>query len=285
MRKYKFIIRIRNLFITFLIIIFTIKYVKNSIESMVTNHLQDFKNDLIKYDYMLNSTINYPYISGTNLFFYSDYVYVENYNNLEPVDKLRNGDVLFVKMTLLENFFKKIFPQIKVKFVLITYNYDEYCEKRFQKYIENNKIISWFSSNPSFSHPKLVPLPLGFQSVYIESFNSLISQMETKLKLSFIGSLKDREKVMFLQNFSSKNLIPWKNRKNLIYANFRIHSGDPGGREILKKTLKKFDQVFYADTNLNYSTYMYHLGNSKFVICPKGYGLDSHRFYESILMG
>ena len=30
---------------------------------------------------------------------------------------------------------------------------------------------------------------------------------------------------------------------------------------------------------------MNNIGNSKYVLCPRGNGLDTHRFYETILMG
>ena len=55
--------------------------------------------------------------------------------------------------------------------------------------------------------------------------------------------------------------------------------------------LKIKDSYFKNLTNVlisgrvSYDIYLSHLENSKYVLCPRGNGLDTHRFYETVLMG
>jgi len=36
---------------------------------------------------------------------------------------------------------------------------------------------------------------------------------------------------------------------------------------------------------VDYPTYVNHIGNSKYVLCPRGNGLETLRFHEAVLMG
>lgn len=278
----------KKLRIIFLIFIITtsIQYVNKLVDSTIHKHIKYFKRYLELNDNILRSTITTPYISGTNFYFQADYVYTEHFKNIEPVEKLDNGNVIFVKMTLVDEFFTKIFPLITKRIILITYNYDEPSLKKHKRYLLNTNLLAWFSSNPGFFHPKHIPLPLGFQSSYLEGFKTLALRLETKLKDTLHISLRDSEKVNFLRDFeASSYLKPWKKRKYLLYVNFLVHNSDPGDRVKLKSYFKAFKNVLYVDSKVDYFTYMNHLNDSKYVICPSGYGLDSFRYYESILMG
>lgn len=74
-----------------------------------------------------------------------------------------------------------------------------------------------------------------------------------------------------------------------MYINFYIHKEksyepDPGRRRELRNHFRNFTNV-YDVVREDYFSFMNNLGNSKFVMCPQGFGLDTYRYWEAILMG
>jgi hypothetical protein len=110
-------------------------------------------------------------------------------------------------------------------------------------------------------HPKHIPLPIGLENPTYVPF-----------KLDFVRAVNET------------NLIPWERRKYLLYLNFNSAT-NPSARKHLLTRFKDIPEVLISQKRLDYASYMNHIGDSKFVLCPRGNGLDTHRFYETILMG
>ncbi len=214
---------------------------------------EDYRPDLA-----IDNTGTYPFISGSNLVFISNYVYDFHVNNIEP-QNLKDGDIIFVKIDLIDKFFNNIFPMIDKKFILITQNGDFSTDIKHKKYLYYKKLIAWFGQNPGFQHPKHIPIPIGIENTFYNP-----------------------KKILFQRNIT--NLIPWKDRKYLLYLNYNP-STNSKHRKNLHKLFESFDNILIISKKVNYLTYMNHIGNSKYVLCPRGNGLDTHRFYETILMG
>ena len=172
-----------------------------------------------------------------------------------------NGDILFVKTDLCEQFFTVDYPKIRHKFILLTHNSDHPANVIHSKYLNDNKLIAWFAQNPGFEHNKLIPIPIGFEN-----------PIWFPIKLKYIRNVKE------------SNLIPWNKRKYLLYINFNSNT-NPKAREYLLSLYSNIPNVFINKQRVDYSTYMSHIENSKYVLCPRGNGLDTHRYYETILMG
>jgi hypothetical protein len=47
----------------------------------------------------------------------------------------------------------------------------------------------------------------------------------------------------------------------------------------------RFKDAFFTKERVSFTKYMDTIGNSRFVFCPRGNGIDTHRFYETVLMG
>ena len=201
-----------------------------------------------------------PYVSGACFVLYSDFIYDEGVKNVESgLSKIKQGDVIFVKIDLIEEFFKKIYPLINARIIVITHNGD--LPANFYPQLEESKLIAWFGQNPTFEHKKFIPIPIG-----LENPN------------------REPQKIKICRNISEKSLIPWKNRKYLLYLN--VNAGtNLGAREYLYSQFKNIKEVLIADKRLSFQEYMETIGNSKYVLCPKGNGLDTHRMYETVLMG
>lgn len=229
----------------------------NENKTIVRNLLKNFRTD-----FTLDSSGTLPYISGANLILIADFVYDFYVQNIQPVSQIKNGDVIYVKTDNIHIFFRKIFPKIEKKFILITHNSDYATDARHAKYLNDNKLIKWFGQNPGFLHPKFVVLPIGLENPIWYPFKTKFIQ---KLNLS-------------------TDIIEWKNRKYSIYVNFSPNT-NPTAREYLFSYYSQFKDVLIVKKKVNYTTYMNQMGNSKYVLCPRGNGLDTHRYYEAILMG
>jgi hypothetical protein len=174
---------------------------------------------------------------------------------------VKSGDVVYVKTDLQTEFFQKIYPNIHEEFILVTHNSDYETNVALKHYLDQDKIIAWLGPNPGFEHPKHIPLPLGLENTV------------------FYPS-----KIEFIRALNVTSLIPWEKRKYLVYLNFNSGT-NPGARKYLFDLFKDIPGVLISQKRLDYASYMNHIGDSKFVLCPRGNGLDTHRFYETIIMG
>jgi len=251
--------------IIFLIIILLYQWrICNHIKEI--NKFYKIKSHSYRHDLARDSTGTLPFISGSNLVFISDYVYDRKVQNIEPVNQLKNGDILFVDIDYTNEFFNSIYPKIKTKFILITHNGDLSTDIKHMKYLNQDKILAWFGQNTGFKHPKHIAIPIGIENTYF--FPSIN-------KINYLRN--------YLFQFDYKS-IPWENRKYLLYAS---HSPNTNlkHRSYLSDMFKSFENSLILTQKENYTMYLKHMSESKYVLCPKGNGIDTHRFYETILMG
>jgi hypothetical protein len=77
-----------------------------------------------------------------------------------------------------------------------------------------------------------------------------------------------------------------KSYKNQVYMNFNINT-NPGKRELPYNILKNkpWVTVRMGANGQNYDDYLDNIYNHKFVICPEGNGIDTHRIWECLYMG
>ena len=80
-------------------------YVYSSLSKI---EIKKFKRFNSRYDLAIDSTSTYPFVSGSNFVFISDYVYDFRVKNIEPIDKLKDGDILFVNTEFIDDFFDHV---------------------------------------------------------------------------------------------------------------------------------------------------------------------------------
>ena len=211
-------------------------------------------------DIAVDSNASWPYISGSNFILISDYVYDHKVNNIEPIERIKDSEIVYVKTDYIGQFFLNIFPKIKNKFILITHNSDYSTTPEHKQYLNDEKLIAWFGVHPSFEHPKFVPLTIGF------------------------GNAVYADQLQFIRQFNHNSLINWFDRKYLLYINFNANN-NLSKRQHLFSVFKNIPDVLIIDHKTDYLTFMNNIGNSKFTLCPVGNGLDTHRFTETIFMG
>jgi hypothetical protein len=129
------------------------------------------------------------------------------------------------------------------------------------------------NTDRSFGLPELqVLLPLSF---HIYAVNTMIRHPHvTTIPLGFVD-----KQIPFLESF----VRPDCPRDIDIYANFTQTTNDEK-RKACIQSARDNPRVTWR-TGLSVPEYYADLCRSKFVLCPEGTGIDTHRIYESIFCG
>lgn len=205
-----------------------------------------------------NRSSSAPYISGDTFRQFCNFTFDELSQNLNP-EAVKNGDALFVKTDLLGEFFKKVHPSIRAKYILITHNSDLPVPGGFAQYLDDPKIIAWFGQNlTDCQHPKMHPIPIG-----------LANQCWGHGNIHIVKAMQNR--------------IPSFRRTILLYMNFQTWTF-PSERNQVANMFK--DKPYCVIEPLkDFEAYLADLAKSVFVLSPRGNGIDCHRTWESLLMG
>ena len=199
-----------------------------------------------------------PYISGDTFRAAADFVIDETQQPFDS-DAIKDGDVIFVKIDFLSFFFTRIHPLLTKHYILVTHNSDCGVPGAFSRYLDDEKIIAWFGVNSDgYTHQKFIPVPIGVANRHwpygdIQVINEARQDIENSKRsslcyLNFITGNYPTERSEVLKLFSSQ---PW----------------------CVKKTKRSFHD------------YLQDMKNSKFVLSPRGNGLDCYRTWEAMLMG
>jgi len=203
-----------------------------------------------------------PFISGDGFRAYADYIFDETNQKFHPKD-IKTGDIIFVKTDMLKEFFLTHHKNIANAYILITHNADNdvpfsdtHEPLDFSALLEDKKIIAWFAQNANLVHPKLIPIPIGVENRYCAG-----------KKLQIINNLKNKKKNKFHWLYMNFNVGTFPVERSYIYQLF-----------LSKPFCKTANQIpanqFYQD-----------IKNSRFILCPRGNGLDCHRTWEALYLG
>lgn len=179
---------------------------------------------------------------------------------------LKDDDIIFVKTDMLQLFFNKFYPLITKKFFLLSGVAGLDVTPLFKKFLDDNKIIKWIGCNICFEHPKVFKIPIGFEEPERCRGGSATNEG---------GDQKLLDKL-----YNSRKSIEDKENKLMITYMGKTHFS----RNNIRENFKNEDYVYFAD-KMNFEDYMKTINNYKFVLCPRGSGTDTHRFWEVILMG
>jgi len=199
-----------------------------------------------------------PYISGDSFRHFCDHTYDELNKKLNPKN-VKKGDTVFVKTDFLDVYFSKIHTKIQEPYILITHNSDFHIPGVFADYLEDPKMIAWCGQNVDYpEHPKLHPIPIG-----------VANRCWSHGNIDMIDSVR-----------ALASSLP---KKYLLYMNFAIGTYPDERKRVF--CLFKNKKYCYHSPPKKFNAYLQDLAKSKFVLCPRGNGLDCHRTWESLLMG
>jgi hypothetical protein len=191
----------------------------------------------------------------------------------------KDGCILYVCSTALIKF-KEIIGQIGYKFILVTGDSDItvpndiFSADEFKDFIENDKIIHWFSQNCIEEHSKLSKIPIGLDyhtlGRYDHEWGSKMTGVEQEKELL---SLK-------------VDMKPFWERKLICYSNFHFHLSGKycDDRRIAIQEISK-ELIFFEDKKIKRIDSWKNQLEYAFVISPHGNGLDCHRTWEALCLG
>ena len=210
---------------------------------------------------------SYPFVSGDTFRGLADFVFDETTNTSEWADvigQIKFGDIVFVQsetQTLKTFFAKDMFSRILHPFVLITHNSDASVPTpSYQRFLDHEKILAWFTQNPDSIHDKLYPIPIGMANIRWPHGNV------SMLRKAYCLYRKAFEK-----------------RSKTLYVNFDVETNRDARSEALRWA-KRIVNVSRRRV-LSFENYLREIGDAKFVLSPAGNGLDCHRTWEALLMG
>ena len=234
-----------------------------------------------------------PFISNDLFILYSDIVFDKIY----PPEQIHiflkkiltfSKVVLFVNTNCLNHYIPWLLT-IMVPYVLITtccgdecipYEYfppqNSMVKELHDKLLAYPKMIRWMTKNPSICHPKLTYIPMGPKWQY-QSWD-------------FFGEDKTPILDVLHRHCTTPSELFYSEKSKLVYVNFDVNTTmnpfyiqHTNIRNVLLKWCK--DQGFEKSASSTFEGYLKELKEYKFCMSPPGCGIDTHRAFESLMVG
>jgi hypothetical protein len=175
--------------------------------------------------------------------------------------KLENRDVWFIKRDFIPEFFRLIQNIESISINIVT-NYSDYETDDSIANMKPKIVGKVFSPNVTTNHPDIISIPLGFGP----KWNPTTPQIE------------------HIKKFNTN-----KPRTNLLYVNFRPgtyqHERGPLMQKFVNLAASGHKWVTIGTQSPDpqaFDGYLTELTDSKFCLCPRGNGIDTHRLWESL---
>ena len=124
-----------------------------------------------------------------------------------------------------------------------------------------DNLLRWYSQNVDVVHEKIRSIPIGLE-------NSI-----------WFPDIQKEQKIL---NISKTE----PSYKNILYVNHNI-STNPKERTLPYELFsnKSWATVVYGYNGINFDNYLDNIHSHKFVLCPEGNGIDTHRTWETLYTG
>lgn len=196
-----------------------------------------------------------PFINGDTFRYYCNHAYDE-LAMLNPM-QVRDGDAIFINGDYADRFFTAVHPRIRSRYILVSHNTDYPFPGKYAHVLNDEKLLAWFTQNPDGTvHPKLYPLPIGVRN---RSWDPQNKEILTKYKAMNLPKVY------------------------LAYCNFTPHTYPEERNPVFQMCTGS--SYCYCASWKDFDAYARDLASSKFVIAPRGNGLDTHRLWEAMYAG
>lgn len=176
-----------------------------------------------------------------------------------PAD-VKPGDIIFVRD--VGEFFVSLRPEIKHPYIMVTAGeYRDSVKEEYMHELDDPRIIAWFSVHASpVKHPKFFMLPLG---IYQDK--------------KFYAP-----RARLTEQFAQWRRAP---KTGLLYSNYGDIRGMKPERAEVGSIFDDAPFCYKAGERLPFLEYMREMSRFKFTLSPRGYGPDSYRNWEAMLVG
>lgn len=212
----------------------------------------------------------------------------EEYIPFNP-SNVKKGDVLFLRGIYAPHFFEKVEPLIQVPYVILSHGFfKDAFKEEYLPYLERPNLIAWFGAHPAnITHKKFHPIPLG-----VNSPNSLTFLARKEYTPESFCKAIERYSDIFKQLRS----LP---KENLLYSNFTQDTHEDRAKVAALLNDKEFclvdqptERVRYLEHMFcltreegYYRSYLERMAACKFVLSPRGAGIDCYRNWAALLAG
>ena len=153
-----------------------------------------------------------------------------------------------------------------VRGVLVTHNSDLGADAELASIgLVGSGITYWFAQNVVVRHPKLIPIPIGLE------------------RKRWFPRLHKRDQ---LHDAAEKSLTT---PSRFCLANFSLHTNRIEREKCRDRarplSTMQVSETVYQETYESYSRYLSEILRHKFVLCPEGNGVDTHRLWETLYLG
>ncbi len=196
------------------------------------------------------------FLSSNSIQRFADFVLMPLSAKFEAKN-VRDGDIIYVEGCIFHHFYKYEKDKIKNKYILITHGNDFSMPGVYKDLLEDPNLIVWFAQNVDYEHPKLKFLPIGIDRI-------------AERREIYLKTLRDLRK-----NEQRKT--------HLLFMNFRTCT-NPKERNPVYNAFK--DQPFCFSTKYlkDVDIFLSDLAGSKFVLSPRGGGMDCFRTWEALYL-
>ena len=170
---------------------------------------------------------------------------------------LKGNKKVFVYAHILDDFIQKVWTKMEGKYVIMTHNSDHGIHPHHLPFLNDYKLIHMFSQNTHIEHPKLTALPIGIA-------NTMWPHGQVS-SIQHLVSLKPEKKERIYVNVSE--------------GTNRQHRG-----KVLDIMSRNPLSDFYPQ-NRPHKDYLAEMSGYKWVLSPKGNGVDCHRLWECMYAG
>jgi hypothetical protein len=204
---------------------------------------------------------------------------------------MKPNSIIFADTLWLDRF--ELFNKIQVPFILITAEadvtipYNNYHKKIDCCYsvLANPLLVKWFSINVDYSHPKLIPIPIGLPKhipFIVNNEGSGYMGWVVSFMINQVSDVISKQNVNVLENLVDKN-------KKLLYTRMTVENSDNCFHEkegIRRDAIKVLSDRFEIPTNLvKWEEYIAELAEHKFCLSLPGKGMDCYRTWEALTFG
>lgn len=196
--------------------------------------------------------------------------------------EVKDGDLVWVRLSWVKSFLHQVLPLIKAKFILITADSDVAVPTPIMaealQLLEHPNVLHWFAQNcegPGFLG-RMSPLPIGID------FHTL---SERPLWGESTSSPQDQEREL---RSIREEFRPMQERIRKVYIDFAwqpAHLYRPFKRQQVIAKLLTNECVVFQSEPLPRKQLWRKWGDHAFVLSPHGIGLDCHRTWEALSCG
>lgn len=183
-------------------------------------------------------------------------IYIYKKKNIQ----VKENDIIYCKTDAILELFSKIenFDKLRNLKLITHQGAIPSIEKKLFS-LKPKCISEWYSVNVSIERDNLYPIPLGLGNSF-----------------SDVGL----HPIDFLNLYSTKKA---EDQVEKIYSNFRSNTNPI--REDYLKSIKRNKFFIHQDSGLSKQEYLNNLLKYKYILSPKGLGIDTHRFWEVLYSG